>query len=123
MLEVCGTRDTFIKERTIASGGSGYAAKADATAGKRPVENEDVIQFLAHFQKGAIGTLGTSRIGSERKIGLGYEIQGTKGTLLFTQERLNELQFYRNNDPARERGFKTIYAGPEHPHYGAFLGQ
>lgn len=122
MLEVCGTRDTFIKERTIASGGSGYAARADASAGKRPVENEDVIQFLARFRNGAIGTLGTSRIGSGRKIGLGYEIQGTKGALVFSQERMNELQFYRNGDPARERGFKTIYAGPEHPHYGAFFG-
>ncbi|MCB0126779.1 MAG: Gfo/Idh/MocA family oxidoreductase [Caldilineaceae bacterium] len=121
-VEVCGTRETVIKERTLAASGSGYAAKADANAGKRGVENEDVIQFLVQFRNGAIGTLGTSRIGSGRKIGLGYEIQGTKGALVFTQERMNELQLYRNNEPSRERGFKTIFAGPDHPHYGAFFG-
>lgn len=122
MVEVCGMRETVIKERTVAAGGSGYAAKADANAGKRAVENEDVIQFLARFQNGAIGTLGTSRIASGRKIGLGYEIQGTNGALLFAQERMNEIQLYRNDDPARERGFKTIFASPEHPNYRAFFG-
>ncbi|MFN8492913.1 MAG: Gfo/Idh/MocA family oxidoreductase [Caldilineaceae bacterium] len=121
MLEVCGTRQTVITERTVAASGSGYAAKADASAAHRPVENEDLIQFLARFKNGAIGSLGTSRIGTGRKIGLSYEIQGTKGALVFTQERMNELQLYRHTDLAGERGFKTIYAGPEHPGYAAFF--
>ena len=53
-------------------------------------------------------------------MGLTYEIQGTKGALCFTQERMNELQLYRHTDPPAERGYKTIYIGPEHPGYAAF---
>ena len=53
---------------------------------------------------GAIGTIGTSRIGTGRKMGLTYEIQGIKGALFFTQERMNELKLYRHTDrPGRAR--------------------
>jgi predicted dehydrogenase len=53
---------------------------------------------------------------------LTYEIQGTKGSLFYTQERMNEIQLYRDTDPNREKGFKTVYIGPEHPGYKAFFG-
>ena len=122
ILEVCGVETTKIKERTIPSGGSGYAASAQSGASKRTVENEDIMEFLIRFENGAIGSIGTSRIGMGRKLGLGYEIQGTKGSLFFTQERMNEIQLYRHTDPDREKGYKTVYIGPEHPGYGAFFG-
>ena len=122
ILEVCGVEVTKIKERTIPSGGSGYAASAQSGAEKRMVENEDIMEFLIRFENGAIGSIGTSRIGMGRKLGLGYEIQGTKGSLFFTQERMNEIKLYRHTDPDREKGFKTVYIGPEHPGYGAFFG-
>ena len=122
ILEVCGVETTKVKERTIPSGGSGYAASAQSGAKKRQVENEDIMEFLIRFENGAIGSIGTSRIGMGRKLGLGYEIQGTKGSLFFTQERMNEIQLYRHTDPDREKGYKTVYIGPEHPGYGAFFG-
>lgn len=120
--EVCGLRATQIRERAIPAGGSGYAATAQGNAEKRRVENEDITEFLLHFENGAIGTIGTSRIGMGRKLALGYEIQGTKGSLFFNQERMNEIQLYRDSDPDREKGYKTIYIGPEHPGYRAFFG-
>jgi len=120
--EVCGLNATRIKERVVPSAGSGYAAKAHRDAEKRTVENEDIMEFLIHFENGAIGTIGTSRIGMGRKLGLGYEIQGTKGSLFYNQERMNEIQLYRDSDPDREKGYKTIYIGPEHPGYQAFFG-
>jgi predicted dehydrogenase len=120
--EVCGLNATKIQERTLASGGSGYAASAQGGAKKRTVENEDIMEFLIRFENGAIGSIGTSRIGMGRKLGLTYEIQGTKGSLFFTQERMNEIQLYRHTDPDREKGYKTVYIGPEHPGYGAFFG-
>ena len=122
ILEVCGVETTKVKERTIPSGGSGYAASAQSGAKKRQVENEDIMEFLIRLENGAIGSIGTSRIGMGRKLGLGYEIQGTKGSLFFTQERMNEIQLYRHTDPDREKGYKTVYIGPEHPGYGAFFG-
>jgi predicted dehydrogenase len=122
IVEVCGLNSTRIKERSIPGGSSGYAASALAGAEKRTVENEDITEFLIHFDNGAIGTIGTSRIGMGRKLGLGYEIQGTKGSLYYDQERMNEIQLYRDSDPDREKGYKTVYIGPEHPGYKAFFG-
>jgi predicted dehydrogenase len=122
IVEVCGVNTTRIKERVVPAGGSGYAATAQSGAEKRSVENEDIVEFLMRFEDGAIGTIGTSRIGMGRKLGLTYEIQGTKGSLFYTQERMNEIKLYRHTDPDREKGFKTVYIGPEHPGYKAFFG-
>jgi predicted dehydrogenase len=120
VVEVCGICETFIRERPLAGSGSGQTARAAAGAPTRQVDNDDVAQFLLRFASGAVGTIGTSRIGTGRKMGLGYEIQGTSGALWFTQERMNELKLYRHTDPPAERGYKTIYLAPEHPGYGAF---
>jgi predicted dehydrogenase len=122
IVDVCGLNATRIRERAIPAGGSGYAASALTGAEMRVVENEDITEFLIHFENGAIGTIGTSRIGMGRKLGLGYEIQGTKGSLYYDQERMNEIQLYRDSDPDREKGYKTVYIGPEHPGYKAFFG-
>ena len=122
IVEVCGLKATKIKERVVPAGGSGYAATAQSGGEKRAVENEDIMEFLIRFEDGAIGTIGTSRIGMGRKLGLGYEIQGTKGSLFYTQERMNEIRLYRDTDPAWEKGYKTVYIGPEHPGYKAFFG-
>jgi len=122
IMEVCGLNATKIKERLVPAGGSGYAATAQSGAESRTVENEDIMEFLIRFANGAIGTIGTSRIGMGRKLGLTYEIHGTRGSLFYTQERMNEIQLYRHTDPDREKGYKTIYIGPEHPGYKAFFG-
>jgi predicted dehydrogenase len=122
ILDVCGLNSTKIKERSLPAGGSGYAASAQTGAEKRAVENEDIMEFLIRFKNGAIGSIGTSRIGMGRKLGLVYEIQGTRGSLFFTQERMNEIKLYRHTDADREKGFKTVYIGPEHPGYEAFFG-
>lgn len=122
IVEVCGLNATKIKERVVPAGGSGYAATAQSGGEMRAVENEDIMEFLVRFENGAIGTIGTSRIGMGRKLGLTYEIQGTRGSLYYTQERMNEIQLYRHTDPDREKGYKTIYVGPEHPGYKAFFG-
>lgn len=122
IVEVCGLNTTKIKARVVPSAGSGYAATAQSDSQKRDVENEDIMEFLIRFDNGAIGTIGTSRIGMGRKLGLGYEIQGTKGSLFYNQERMNEIKLYRHTDPDREKGYKTVYIGPEHPGYKAFFG-
>ena len=119
--EVCGMTGTFIKERRVAAGGSGHSAKATADAPRRAVENDDVVQFLIRYASGAMGVIEASRIGTGRKLWLTYEIQGSKGALFYTQERMNEVQFYRHTEPAAERGYKSVFIGPEHPNYGAFF--
>jgi predicted dehydrogenase len=118
--EVCGIAETFVRERPEAGSGTGQSARAAKGGPMRAVTNDDVVQFLIRFANGAIGTIGSSRLGTGRKMGLDYEIQGSKGAVRFTQERMNEIQLYRHGDPPAERGYKTILLAPEHPNYGAF---
>jgi predicted dehydrogenase len=87
---------------------------------RRPVENEDMAQALIEFSSGVRGTLEISRVATGYKCGLAVEVHGTRGTLLFDQERMNELKFYSAADVAGRRGFRTILAGPEHADYAAF---
>ena len=121
IVEVCGQVQTIIVERPAAAGGRGYRAHASAESEMRAVENEDQAQMLLRFADGAAGTIDSSRIATGRKLFLCCEITGTRGALYFLQERMNELKLYRTDDPAGRRGFKTIYIGPEHPHYEAFF--
>jgi predicted dehydrogenase len=117
---VCGLTKTFIAERPVAEGAYGYRSQVTADATKRQVENEDAAHFLVQFEAGATGTIETSRIAQGRKVYLAYEVNGSKGSLYFVHERMNELKVYLASDPPGRRGFKTIILGPEHPYYAAF---
>ncbi len=119
IVEVCGMAETIIKRRPVAGGGSGHTAQAGGGE-MRVVQNDDISQFVFRYKNGGIGYITSSRVGTGRKLGLDYEIQGTKGALTFTQERMNELRLYRHTDPRAERGYKTIYIGPDHPGYAGF---
>lgn len=90
-------------------------------AGHR-VENEDQLQALVSFENGATGVFTTSRVGWGQKMGLEIELTGELGTLIFNQERMNELRLYSKPsvDQVSNQGFKTILMGPEHPDYGYF---
>ena len=79
-----------------------------------------MVQALVEFSSGVNGTMEISRIATGYKCGLAVEVHGTRGTLLFDQERMNELKFYSSADRAGRRGFRTILAGPEHADYAAF---
>ena len=84
------------------------------------VENEDQAHAMVRFANGAIGTLETSRIACGRKMGLTYEVTGTKGTIIFDQERMAELKLFTSGGNTAREGFKTILVGPEHPNYKHF---
>lgn len=85
----------------------------------RAVMIDDQADAVVRFESGATGTISASWIATGRKMGLAFEVSGTKGSIAFTQERFNELQLYRPAGAGRA-GFTTIFAGPEHGDYGAF---
>ncbi len=88
---------------------------------EKTVDNDDMVSALVTFANGVKGHIGASRVTWGRKCGLRWEIHGTEGTILYDQERLNELKlFTRHSDPATD-GFRTILTGPLHPPYSAFL--
>jgi predicted dehydrogenase len=107
---VAGEVDTIVKRRPVAPG----------AAETRPVEVDDEARFLAHFAGGARGTIEASWVASGRKMQLAWEITGRRGSLAFTQERLNELQLHTSGQPRGREGAKTIVSGPDHAPYGAF---
>ena len=96
-------------------------ADADAPGQTKTVDNDDMVSALIQFANGVKGHIGASRVTWGRKCGLRWEIHGTEGTILYDQERLNELKlFTRQDDPATD-GFRTILTGPQHEPYSAFL--
>jgi predicted dehydrogenase len=98
-----------------------HKQRTETATGKiRNVENEDLASALIEFASGVPGTMDISRVAAGYKCGLTVQVIGSRGTIEFNQERMNELRLYRNDDTAGSRGFRTILAGPEHPDYGAF---
>lgn len=84
------------------------------------VEVDDIARASLRFASGAVGSVEASWVASGFKMQHGFEVAGSKGGLVFSQERFNELRLYRADDQANQRGFRTIVAGPEHEPYGAF---
>jgi predicted dehydrogenase len=95
-------------------------SRPDAKGGRRNVEVDDLGRAFVRFANGATGSIEASWIATGRKMQHDFEIYGTKGALIFTQERFNELHFYTTADATGRRGFRRIEAGPEHDPYGLF---
>jgi predicted dehydrogenase len=91
---------------------------ADRPGEMKPVENEDIAHALVRFGSGAAGVLAASRVAHGRKNGLRIEVHGSKGMIVFDQERLNELQLFIADGEPATRGFRTLLTGPLHPPYG-----
>src|SRR5215213_7176992 len=107
--EVVGMMSTFIKERPVATesgGGAGLAAESGTEMGEVTVD--DATTFLARFEGGASGTFEATRLAPGRRNYNSFEVNGSKGSIAFNLERMNELQVYFEDDPAGLQGFRTI---------------
>ncbi|MFP6664003.1 MAG: Gfo/Idh/MocA family oxidoreductase [Deltaproteobacteria bacterium] len=95
--EVSAHLETFIDERPLEDG-----------SGRGKVDVDDAALMLLRFEGGAIGTVEASRFATGRKNHNRFEINGSRGSLVFDLERMNELEFYEEAGP--ESGFRTILA-------------
>ncbi|MBI4923322.1 MAG: Gfo/Idh/MocA family oxidoreductase [Devosia nanyangense] len=95
-------------------------SRPDGKGGRRSVEVDDVGRAFLRFASGATGSIEASWIAMGRKMQHDFEVYGSKGALVFSQERFNELHFYNAADAAGRRGFRCIEAGPDHAPYGLF---
>jgi predicted dehydrogenase len=86
--------------------------------GARPVAVDDHGHAIARFRNGALGGLTASWLTPGKKMQLEFELVGTKGSIVFSQERFNELHLYAPGDA--RGGFKTLLSGPDTPPYGNF---
>ena len=96
------------------------AERPDGRGGKRRVEVDDVGRAFLRFESGATGSIEGNWIATGRKMQHDFEVYGTKGALVFTQERLNELNFFSTQDRRGRQGFRRIEASPDHPPYDLF---
>jgi predicted dehydrogenase len=127
--EICGAiSETFIKQRPLPDAVSGAGISQDdliksgaAGAAKMgDVTVDDAVLFLARFSNGAIGSYEAARQATGNQNRNGFEINGTKGSIKFNFERMNELEYYDARLPRGKQGWTTIMCthGADHPYVG-----
>tara|TARA_R110000744_G_scaffold44548_3_gene99318 strand:- start:235 stop:1392 length:1158 start_codon:yes stop_codon:yes gene_type:complete len=118
--DVTAVTSNFILQRPLAEDNTQGNLKASAsTLGMGEVTVEDAALMLVNFANGAVGSFEATRFANGCKNKLTFEIYGSKGSLVFNLERMNEIQFYSNLDPSSNKGFKNILVTEEsHPYIG-----
>ena len=94
--------------------------RKDLFGNNHNVVTDDITRAFLKFENGVSGSIEANWVAMGRKMQHDFEIFGSEGALSFSQERLNELLFYKDNDPSGEKGFKTIFMSPDHEPYGQF---
>jgi predicted dehydrogenase len=109
--EVSGHLETFIQERPLPG----------RPRSRGRVTVDDAAMALVRFERGAIGTIEATRMALGRKNHNRFEINGSRGSLAFDLERMNELELYLQDDGPEVRGFRRVLVTePEHPYVRAW---
>jgi predicted dehydrogenase len=109
--EVSGVEQTFIKKR-----------KNGDSKGMLDVDVDDALLFIAKMSNGALASFEATRAAAGRKNYNCIEINGTKGSIIWNFERMNELQVYTVDDEPRHKGFRNVMCmdGSAHPYSGNY---
>jgi predicted dehydrogenase len=120
LASVCGLTETFVKQRPLAESAAGLSGGTSGTE-MGEVTVDDAALFLGRFPRGAVATYEATRFATGHKNGLRVEVNGSKGSLVFDLERLNELAFLDAEDPSAEQGFRTVLVTEgDHPYMAAW---
>jgi predicted dehydrogenase len=98
-----------------------YADRAVKGGSRRAVENFDIATSLFELESGASGFIALNRSAWGRKGRIALQIYGSRGSIIYDQERMNELQLYTVEGRATEQGYRTILTAPHHPPYDKFI--
>ncbi|MFE7174521.1 Gfo/Idh/MocA family protein [Streptomyces sp. NPDC057616] len=117
---VSAMTETFVRERPLPVGASsGLSAVQSAGAGQVTVD--DAALFTGRFTSGALASFEATRYATGRKNALRIELNGTRGSLAFDLERLNELSYHDGTEPGTHAGFRRILVTePDHPYLDAW---
>lgn len=96
--EISGDLKTFIKQRPL----------LENARKKGRVTVDDASAALVRFGNGAMGTIEGTRMAAGRKNYNRFEINGSKGSVAFDLERMNELEVFFTSDPGPSQGFRRI---------------
>jgi predicted dehydrogenase len=89
--------------------------------GEREVEVYDIATILMRLENGGSGVIALNRSAWGRKGRIALQIMGSEGSILYDQERMNELRLYLASDPPAEQGFRTILTAAHHQPYDRFI--
>lgn len=121
--EVVGMAETFIKERPKPKPGEGtHYDRGEPGDPTGPVTNEDYAGCFARFENGAIGNFESSRsiVGPQSQ--MAFEVYGTKGSIMWNLETMNEMRIFLTEENEHlHDGYTTVYAGDRYPFHGAFV--
>jgi predicted dehydrogenase len=79
---------------------------------------DDAVESIVQFESGAVGTIEASRFCQGRKNAFTWEINGSKGSIVFDLERLNELRvhFTGSSPGDQAQGFRQVLVSEaDHP--------
>jgi predicted dehydrogenase len=104
---------TFIKDRPTPEGG------------RAQVDVDDAFISLFEFENGAIGTLEATRFALGRKNANTFEINGSRGSVVFNLEKMNELEVHIPGEQRKEaQGFTNVLVSESfHPFWANWWPQ
>lgn len=121
MKRVIGMNKTFVKQRPEAGVMQGLTAASSGNTVMKTVTVDDATLFLTEFENGALGSFEATRFAAGHKNDMSFEINGSKGSIRFSFERMNELEFHDATDDVLVGGFRCIQASEGcHPYMGAW---
>ncbi|GAA5041252.1 Gfo/Idh/MocA family oxidoreductase [Thermocatellispora tengchongensis] len=116
---VSAITETFVKERPLAEESAGLAASGGTARG--PVTVDDAALFIARLSGGGLASFEATRFATGRKNALRIEVNGSRGSLYFDFEAMNELWFHDATLPDEEGGFRRVLVTEAtHPYVGAW---
>ncbi|WP_193318540.1 Gfo/Idh/MocA family protein [Nonomuraea phyllanthi] len=111
---VSALTETFIKERPLAAESAGLGASRAESTGQVTVD--DAALFIGRLSGGGLASFEATRFAYGRKNAMRIEIFGSRGSLAFDFEAMNELWFSSGGG-----GFERILVTePDHPYVGAW---
>ena len=117
---VVANQKTYILDRPIATPGQGSHFSVDPDGPRGDVTNEDYVGALVDFHHGAQGTLEVCRVAKGPRCEMAFELNGTKGSLKWDFERMNELELFLPDDSSEHDGPVRVQIGPQHPFVADF---
>ena len=114
------SRETFIRQRPLATPGEGTHFTLRTEGPRGEVTNEDYVSALVQFDNGVHGTLESCRAIFGPKCEMAFEVHGTRGALSWDFERMNEIMLYLPDGTGPHEGYCRIVSAPDHPFHGHF---
>ncbi len=99
--------------KDVSAMSSTFVRNRDEGGTARGVEVDDASSALVRFTSGAQGTMEVARAAPRRPCDFTVEVNGSKGTAMFSYAQLNELWVGNTDDDARLYGLRRVRA--EHP--------